>query len=318
MYHPEEKNNCKEIISVVIPCYNEELTIPVIYEEMLFVTLKMNPVGFEYIFVDDGSSDGTMRIIHELSLQDDRVRYVSFSRNFGKEAAIYAGLKKAIGDYVVFMDADLQDPPVLLIEMYDAIKNEGYDSVATRRVSREGESRIRSFFARVFYWLMQKISNTDIVDGTRDFRLMTRQMVDAILELSEYNRFSKGIFGWVGFNTKWLEYKNVQRVAGDTKWSFWGLFCYSLEGIVAFSTKPLQISSFFGILLCILSFVMMCFIIVRTLVWGDPVAGFPTLICVIFFLGGIQLFCIGVLGQYLSKTYLETKRRPVYIIKNEK
>ena len=245
------------------------------------------------------------------------MHYLSFSRNFGKEAAIYAGLQHAKGDFVVLMDADLQDPPALLDEMYTAITEEGYDSVATRRVSRKGEPPIRSFFARMFYKLINKISKADIVDGARDYRLMTRQMVDAILSMSEYNRFSKGIFGWVGFRTKWLAYENVERVAGETKWSFWKLFLYSMEGIIAFSTTPLALASVFGFLLCLVAVVAVLFIIVRTLVWGDPVSGWPSLVCIITFIGGIQLFCMGILGQYLAKTYLETKKRPIYILREE-
>jgi len=301
-------------ISVIVPCYNEQESILLFYEEMDRVSKKMDN-DFEFIFVNDGSKDRTLAILKELSEKDERVKYVSFSRNFGKEAAIHAGFSKADGDYVVMMDADLQDPPKLLPEMLSYIE-EGYDSVATRRVTRKGEPKIRSFFARMFYKLINKISNVDIVDGARDYRLMTRQMKDAILSMPEYNRFSKGIFGWVGFETKWLEYENVERVAGETKWSFWKLFLYSLEGIVAFSTAPLVLASVFGILFCLLSFIMILFIIVRTLVFGDPVAGWPSLVCIMFFIGGIQLFCHGILGQYLSKTYLETKNRPKYIIKD--
>ena len=309
-------------ISIIIPCYNEEEMLPYFYKEITSVAKKMgeagdNSVDFEFIFIDDGSTDNTLDIIKELRNKDERIRYISFSRNFGKEAAIYAGLKKSTGDYVALMDADLQDPPSLLIEMYHFVICEGYDSVATRRISRKGEAKIRSIFANLFYWIMKQISDSDIVNGARDFRLMSRHMVNAILELSEYNRFSKGIFGWIGFKTKWIDYQNTERMAGYTKWSFWNLFRYSLEGILAFSTKPLAISSFCGILFFFISIIMIFIIITRTLIWGDPVAGFPTLICAIFFLGGIQLFCIGILGQYLSKTYLETKKRPVYIIKTE-
>ena len=253
--------------------------------------------------------------IKKLHEQDERVHMVAFSRNFGKEAAIYAGLKSSKGDYVAIMDADLQDPPSLLEEMYTAITDEGYDCAAARRTTRKGEPPIRSFFARCFYKLINKISKTEIVDGARDFRLMTRQMADSILSMTEYNRFSKGIFGWVGFNTKWLEYENKERVAGETKWSFWKLFLYSLDGIMAFSTAPLAISSIIGFLFCIIAFVMILVIIVKTLVLGDPVAGYPSLVCIIFLVSGVQLFCLGILGQYLSKTYLETKNRPMYIIK---
>lgn len=301
-------------ISVVVPCYNEQESILLFYEEMDKVSKEMDN-DFEFIFVNDGSSDNTLKIIKELSEKDDRVKYVSFSRNFGKEAAIHAGFSKAGGDYVVMMDADLQDPPKLLPHMLTYMK-EGYDSVATRRVTRKGEPPIRSFFARMFYKIINKISNVDIVDGARDYRLMTAQMKDAILAMPEYNRFSKGIFGWVGFQTKWLEYENVERVAGETKWNFWKLFLYSLEGIIAFSTAPLVLSSVFGILFCILSFVFILIIIGRTIMFGDPVAGWPSLVCIMFLIGGIQLFCHGITGQYLSKTYLETKNRPKYIIKD--
>ena len=302
-------------ISLIIPCYNEEQALPFLYEELNKVADIMKEQTFEFIFVNDGSRDKTIEVIKFFHKKDKRVRYVSFSRNFGKEAAILAGLKASTGDYVAMIDADLQDPPALLAEMYDSIKNEGYDCVATRRDDRKGEPVIRSFFARKFYQMMNKISDTKLVDGARDFRLMTRQMVDAIIELPEYNRFSKGIFQWVGFNTKWISYENVERVAGETKWSFWGLFFYSLEGIIAFSTRPLAIASFFGMLFCLISFIMICFIIAKTLIWDDPVAGYPSTICIIFFIGGIQLFCLGILGQYLSKTYLEAKRRPVCIVK---
>lgn len=304
-------------ISLIIPCYNEEDSLPYLYEELKKVSENMATQNFEFIFVNDGSKDKTLQTLRELSLKDERVNYLSFSRNFGKEAAIYAGLKKASGDYIALMDADLQDPPSLLEEMYQALKEEDYDCVATRRMNRKGEPPIRSFFAKKFYQLVNKISNTEIVDGARDFRLMTRQMVQAILDVGEYNRFSKGIFGWVGFNTKWISYQNVERVAGKTKWSFWGLFLYSLEGIIAFSTRPLHVASLFGILFCFVAFVMICFIIFKTIVFGEDVQGYASTICVIFFIGGIQLFCIGILGQYLSRTYLETKQRPLYIIKEE-
>lgn len=304
-------------ISLIIPCYNEEDSLPYLYEELKTVSEVMSMQSFEFIFVNDGSKDKTLQILRELRAKDERVCFLSFSRNFGKEAAIYAGLKKAPGDYIALMDADLQDPPFLLEEMYSTLKNEDYDCVATRRMNRKGEPPIRSFFAKKFYQLVNKISNTEIVDGARDFRLMTRQMVQAILDVGEYNRFSKGIFGWVGFNTKWISYENVERVAGKTKWSFWGLFLYSLEGIIAFSTRPLHMASLFGILFCFVAFVMICFIIFKTIVFGEDVQGYASTICVIFFIGGIQLFCIGILGQYLSKTYLETKQRPLYIIKEE-
>mgnify|MGYP000947715770 CR=1 FL=1 len=305
----------KEKISIIVPCYNEEESLPLFYEEINKVSDSMKKVTFEFLFVNDGSKDKTIDVMRDLSNKDKRARYISFSRNFGKEAAMYAGLENSTGDYVAIMDADLQDPPALLPEMYKIIKEENYDSVATRRVSREGEPKIRSFFARMFYKVINKISKADIVDGARDFRLMTRQMVDSIVEMKEYNRFSKGIFGWVGFETKWLEYKNVERVAGVTKWSFWKLFLYSIEGIIAFSTVPLIIASVFGMLFLILAVILIIFIIVRTLVYGDPTSGWPSLVCILFFISGIQLFCTGIIGQYLAKTYLETKNRPIYIVK---
>lgn len=302
-------------ISAIVPCYNEEQALPYLYEELIKVAQQMSGQDFEFIFVNDGSKDKTLEVIKALRSKDDRVRYVSFSRNFGKEAAIYAGLEASTGDYVAMLDADLQDPPHLLLEMYHTLLEKEYDCVATRREDRKGEPVIRSFFAKKFYQLINKISDTEIVDGARDFRLMTRQMVNSILKLGEYNRFSKGIFGWVGFNTKWIAYENVERVAGQTKWSFWGLFFYSLEGIIAFSTRPLAIASIFGFVFFLISLVWICMIITKTLLWGDPVPGYPSLACAIFFIGGIQLLCLGILGQYLSKTYLETKKRPIYIAK---
>jgi glycosyltransferase involved in cell wall biosynthesis len=276
---------------------------------------KMSAYDFEFIFVNDGSRDNTLNICKELAAKDERVKYISFSRNFGKEAGIYAGFEKAKGDLVCMMDADLQDPPSLLPEMVRVIEEEGYDSVATRRVTRKGEPPIRSFFAGMFYKLMNKISKTEIVDGARDYRLMTRQFVNSLLSLGEYNRFSKGLFGWVGYQTKWLEYENVERAAGETKWSFWKLLLYSIEGIMAFSTVPLAISAVMGILFCAMAFVLILFIIVKTLAFGDPVAGWPSTACIILFVGGVQLFCVGILGQYLAKTYLEVKGRPIYICK---
>lgn len=304
-----------ELISVVVPCYNEQESLPVFYEEITKVAKTMDYVDFEFIFIDDGSKDKTLSIAKSLHEKDSRVRYVSFSRNFGKEAGMLAGLRAAKGDYVAVMDVDLQDPPTLLPEMYESVTKEEYDCVATRRTTRKGEPPIRSFFARMFYKIINKMSDADIVDGARDFRLMKRKMVDAILSMEEYNRFSKGIFGWVGFKTKWLEYVNVERVAGETKWSFWKLFKYSMEGIMAFSTTPLYLSSIMGFIICIVAFIMACFYVVKTLIFGDPVAGFPSLVCIILFLGGIQLICIGLVGMYLSKTYLETKNRPVYIVR---
>ena len=307
------------LLTVVVPCYNEEEAIPFFYEEMLKTIEVFNKdfpsVEFEMLFIDDGSKDKTLKVLREYNEKDKRVRYVSFSRNFGKEAGIYAGLDNAKGDYVVIMDADLQDPPSLLPEMFKAVTEEGFDSAATRRVTRKGEPVIRSFFARMFYKLMARISKTEIVDGARDYRIMTRQMVDAILSMGEYNRFTKGIYGWVGFETKWFEYENVERVAGETKWSFWKLFMYSIEGVIGFSTAPLVISSFFGILCMLLAFVMIVFIIIRKLIYGDPTSGWPSLVCIIMLIGGMQLSCIGIVGEYLARTYLETKHRPIYIAK---
>ena len=306
------------LLSIVVPCYNEQEALPYFYKEICRVAEEMKAshgADFEFIFVDDGSKDNTLAIARQLHGQDARVRYISFSRNFGKEAGILAGLEAAKGDYVAMMDADLQDPPALLPEMLDALLKEDYDCAATRRTTRKGEPPIRSFFARMFYKIINRMSDADIVDGARDYRLMRRRMVDAILALPEYNRFSKGIFGWVGFKTKWLEYVNVERVAGETKWSFWKLFLYSLEGIVAFTTAPLALASLMGIAFCALAFVMIVFIIVRTLLFGDPTSGWPSLVCIIFLCSGVQLFCMGVLGQYLAKTYMEVKRRPVYIVR---
>ncbi len=300
-------------ISLVVPCYNEQEVIKLFYDEVQKIKKDFKNVSFEIIFVNDGSKDRTLELMRELSKNDD-VRYVSFSRNFGKEAAMYAGLEASTGDYVAIMDADLQDPPALLKEMYEILESREYDSVATRRVTRKGEPVIRSFFARLYYKIINKISKTEIVDGARDFRLMTRQMVDSVLSLKEYNRFSKGIFSWVGYRTKWLEYENVERAAGETKWSFWKLFLYSLESIVAFSTVPLSIASVMGILFCFVAFIIIIFIIVRTLMFGDPTSGWPSMVCIMFFIGGVQLLCLGIMGQYLSKTYLEVKKRPIYIV----
>ncbi len=303
----------KQKVTLVVPCYNEEEVLPLFYKEYVKVAKRLPEYIVEALFVDDGSKDKTIEIVKELAESDERVKYVSFSRNFGKEAAIYAGLQNADGDYVAIMDADLQDPPALLPEMLDAIVKEGYDSAATRRVTRKGEPPIRSFFARRFYRLMNKISTTEIMDGARDYRLMTRQFRDAILQMSEYNRFSKGIFGWVGFKTKWIEFENVERQAGETKWSFWKLLVYSIEGIIGFSTVPLALVSVLGLAVCLVAFVFLIVILVKTLCFGDPVAGWPSMACIILLLGGIQLFCMGILGMYLSKTYLETKKRPIYI-----
>ncbi len=305
-------------LTVIVPCMNEEEAIPLFYDELISKTefLKGRGIGLNILFIDDGSTDGTVSVVRSLHEKDERVHLISFSRNFGKEAAMYAGLKAADTEYAVIMDADLQDPPALLEEMFSYI-DQGYDSVATRRVTRKGEPPIRSFFARRFYKLMRKLSDTEIMDGARDYRLMTRQYIDAVLALSEYNRFTKGIFGWVGYETKWIDFENVDRSAGKTKWSFWKLVIYSIEGITAFSTKPLVMSSLIGIFFCFLAFVMVVFIIVRRLVFGDPVAGWASTVTIIVFLSGVQFFCTGILGQYIAKAYLEVKNRPLYL-KNEK
>ncbi len=304
------------LLTVIVPCYNEEENVPLFYEELMknepFLAEK--GMELELLYVDDGSTDKTVPEIKKLRERDPRVHLVSFSRNFGKEAAIYAGLENSRGDYVVMMDVDLQDPPSLLPEMFSYIQ-EGYDSVATRRVSRKGEPPIRSFFARMFYRLMKKISKTEIMDGARDYRLMTRQMTDAILSMQEYNRFTKGIFGWVGFKTKWIEYENVERARGVTKWNFWKLFLYSLDGICAFSTAPLMLASVVGVFFCVVAFLMIVFIIVRKLMFGDPVSGWPSLVCIILMTSGVQFFCTGIVGQYLAKTYMEVKRRPIYLVR---
>lgn len=305
------------MISVIVPCYNEEEAIPYFYEAMETVRKEMGD-RFEYIFVNDGSKDGTLKVLRQLAGQDQAVRYLSFSRNFGKEAALYAGLQAATGDLVTVMDVDLQDPPEMLIEMKAMLDaNADLDCVGTRRVSRDGEPPIRSFFAKLFYKLMNKISQVEVVDGARDFRLMRRHMVDAILSVSEYNRFSKGIFAWVGFETEYLPYKNVERVAGETSWSFWKLLSYSIEGIINFSDTPLNIASYTGFFTFLLSLVLMVFVVFKTLVFGDPTIGWPSTICIILFLGGLQLMTIGILGKYLAKVFLETKKRPVYIVKEK-
>ena len=302
-------------ISVIVSCYNEEESLPLFYQEMNKVMEELKKYKFELIFVNDGSKDKTLEVIKTLRKKDNRVRFVSFSRNFGKEAAMLAGLDYSTGDYVTLMDADLQDPPKMLPEMLKYIEEDGYDCVGTRRVTRKGEPPIRSFFARRFYKLINKMSKVEMVDGARDYRLMTRQMVEAILNCREYNRYSKGLWSFVGFKTKWLEFENVQRVAGETKWSFWKLFKYAIEGIVAFTTVPLTIAAFLGILFCFIAFVMIVVIICKTLIWGDPVSGWPSLACIIIFVSGIQLFFMGIFGEYLAKTYLETKKRPIYIVK---
>ena len=309
----------KGMISVVVPCYNEEQALPYFIQEIQIVAAQMRQkqVELEILLVNDGSRDHTLSLLRDYAKQYENVRYLSFSRNFGKEAAMYAGLEHARGDYVAMMDADMQDPPSLLPEMYEILQTGEYDSVATRRVSRKGEPPIRSFFARMFYKLINRISDADIVDGARDYRLMSRPMVDAILSMKEVNRFSKGIFGWVGFRTYWLPYENVERVAGETKWSFWKLFRYSLEGIIAFSTAPLAIASVVGLLVCLAAVAALAVVLVKTLAFGDPVAGWPSMICIILFLGGVQLLTVGIIGQYLAKTYLETKKRPIYILAEE-
>ncbi|MBP5553782.1 MAG: glycosyltransferase family 2 protein [Lachnospiraceae bacterium] len=306
-------------LTVIVPCKNEEEAIPLFYKELIAQTafLEKRGTDLKVIFIDDGSDDKTVEVVRGLHESDARVHMISFSRNFGKEAAMYAGLKAAAdSDYAVIMDADLQDPPALLEEMFSYI-DQGYDSVATRRVTRKGEPPIRSFFARRFYKVMKKLSDTEIMDGARDYRLMTNQFITAVLSMTEYNRFTKGIFGWVGYETKWIDFENVDRSAGKTKWNFWGLVVYSLEGITAFSTKPLVLSSLIGIILCFISFLMILFIIVRWLIFRDPVAGWPSLMTVIVFVGGLQFFCTGILGQYIAKAYLELKDRPLYL-KNEK
>lgn len=306
------------LLSVIVPCYNEEENIADFYHELLKNSsfLEEKKIELEILYIDDGSKDGTAAEVKKLREGDERVHLLSFSRNFGKEAAIYAGLQKSKGDYVVLMDADLQDPPSLLPEMYSYIE-QGYDSVATRRVTRKGEPVIRSFFARLFYRLMNRISKTEIVDGARDYRLMTRQVVDAILSMTEYNRFTKGIFGWVGYETKWIEFENVERKKGETKWSFWKLFLYSIDGITAFSTVPLAIASIMGVVFCFAAFLLIIITIVRKALFGDPTSGWPSLVCIISLVSGVQLFCLGIVGQYLSKTYMEVKRRPVYLVKED-
>ena len=304
-------------VSIVVPMYNEQESLGILYQELNRVTDTIKDYEFEYLFVNDGSKDNTLQEIQKLAAADERVHYVSFSRNFGKEAALYAGLSNADGDYIATMDADLQDPPSLLPQMLAMIERQDCDNVATRRVNRKGEPPIRSFFARCFYKLMRRLSNIDIADGARDYRLMSRAMVDSILSVSEYNRFSKGIFAWVGYETRWLEFENVERSAGETKWSFWKLVRYSIDGIINFSNTPLQISSYLGMILTIVSFIAIIVEVIRALVFGDPVAGWPSLVCIITFIGGIELFCMGIMGQYIAKTYMEVKRRPIYLVKEE-
>lgn len=305
----------KTIISIVIPCHNEEEMVPIFHKEIAAVSAQLPDAAFELIFVDDGSKDATLAELKRLAELDERVHYLSFSRNFGKEAALLAGLRHATGDYVAVMDADLQDPPAMLVEMVALIRTGAYDCIGTKRIDRKGEPPIRSFFARKFYQLINRISDTEIVDGARDFRLMTRQMVDAVLEMTEYNRFSKGIFSWVGFETKYLSYENQERVAGKTTWSFWSLFKYSLDGIVAFSEAPLAIAAFTGFLSFAVAILAALFLTVRTLVFGNETSGWTSLIVIILGMGGLQLLCLGILGKYLGKTFMETKRRPLYILK---
>ncbi|MBE6757880.1 MAG: glycosyltransferase family 2 protein [Ruminococcaceae bacterium] len=304
----------RDLISIIVPCYNEQEVLPLFYRETTAVVDTM-AADVEFVFIDDGSKDNTLLVLRELAAKDERVFYYSFSRNFGKEAGIFAGLTYARGDYCVIMDADLQDPPTLLPSMYEAVKNEGYDAVATCRVTRKGEPPIRSFFARMFYKIINRISDADIKDGARDFRMMSRRMTDAILSMGEYNRFSKGIFGWVGYRTKWLSYENIERAAGVTKWSFWKLLKYSLEGIINFSSVPLYISSWIGLFFCLAAFVATVFFFVRRLLFGDPVTGWASLACLITFIGGVQLFCVGVLGQYMARMYSESKKRPIFLLR---
>lgn len=303
-------------ISIVVPCYNEEEAIPLFYEEINKTSKEIKDYDFEFIFVNDGSKDNSALIMKELAKKDKRVKFIDFSRNFGKEAAMYAGLELSSGDFITTMDVDLQDPPSLLPEMIKGITEEGYDCVATKSTSRNGYSFLRKTFTRWFYKIIAKISKTEMVAGARDYRLMTRQMVNAIINMKEYNRYSKGLFSFVGFKTKWIEFENQERVAGTTKWNFWKLFSYAIDGIVGFSTAPLIVSSIIGVLFCLISFILIIFIIIKTLIFGDPTSGWPSLACIIFFVSGVQLFCIGIIGQYLSKVYLEVKNRPIYIIKD--
>lgn len=301
-------------ISIIVPCHNEQEALPFFYKEFTKLTASMNNEPFELLLVDDGSKDATLSLIKKFASKDNRIKYIAFSRNFGKEAAIWAGLQHATSDYVAIMDADLQDPPGLLPEMYKAVTQEGFDSAATRRVSRKGEPPIRSWFARKFYKLMHKIAQTELVDGARDYRLMNRKFVNALLSMQEYNRFTKGLYGWVGFKTKWIEFENVERIAGETKWSFWKLLFYAIEGIVAFSTMPLTIATVIGLICCLCAFGGVGFVVIRKLLFGDPIQGWASTVSILLFIGGVQLLCTGILGQYLAKTYLETKHRPIYII----
>ncbi len=301
------------LLSIIVPCYNEEEALPIFYETLIRTLHTISDVEYEILFIDDGSTDGTLKILRQLS-ENNNVYYLSFSRNFGKESAMYAGFCNAKGDYVTIMDADLQDPPELLPQMLEIVQSGEYDSVATRRVDRKGEPPIRSWFARQFYKFLNRFSEADVVDGARDYRLMKREMVEAIVSMGEYNRFSKGIFGWIGFRTYWLPYENKDRIAGETKWSFWKLFRYAINGIINFSNMPLVISSVLGIVITLIAFAFIIFIVIRRLVFGDPVAGWASTVCIVMFLGGIQLLCLGIMGQYMAKTYMETKRRPIYIV----
>ena len=301
-------------VNLIVPCYNEAEALPLFKDELNKVIQTLDQYTFEILLINDGSTDTTLSVMKEICDTDSHYKYISFSRNFGKEAAMYAGFCNSYGDYAAIMDADMQDPPALLPDMLHCLETEDYDSVATRRVSRIGEPKIRSFFARNFYKLINKISDADVVDGARDFRLMKREMVDSIVAMCEYNRFSKGIFGWIGFKTKWLEYENVNRIAGETKWSFWGLFKYAVDGIINFSETPMSLASGLGIFLTIFSFLMVIFIIIRKEIFGDPVAGWPSLACIIIFIAGLQFLCMGIMGKYIAKTYLEVKNRPHYIV----
>ena len=302
-------------ISIVVPCYNEEESLPLFYKAVDKITDKMKKKAtFEFVFVNDGSRDKTLEILRDLAKKDNRVRYISFSRNFGKEAGMFAGLENATGDYVTTMDADLQDPPELLEEMFDMLESGEYDCCATKSTSRNGYSFFRKLFTGWFYKIIGKLSKTEMVPGARDFRLMTRKMVDAVISMKEYNRYSKGLFSFVGFRTKWIEFENQERVAGTTKWNFWKLFTYAIDGIVGFSTQPLLIAAFLGVLFCLIAFIMIVVIVVKTLAFGDPVSGWPSLACIIFLVGGANLFCTGIIGEYLAKVYLEVKHRPIYIV----
>ena len=301
-------------VNLIVPCYNEAEALPLFKDELNKVIQTLDQYTFEILLINDGSTDTTLSVMKEICDTDSHYKYISFSRNFGKEAAMYAGFCNSDGDYAAIMDADMQDPPALLPDMLHCLETEDYDSVATRRVSRIGEPKIRSFFARNFYKLINKISDADVVDGARDFRLMKREMIDSIIAMCEYNRFSKGIFGWIGFKTKWLEYENVNRIAGETKWSFWGLFKYAVDGIINFSETPMSLASGLGIFLTIFSFLMVIFIIIRKEIFGDPVAGWPSLACIIIFIAGLQFLCMGIMGKYIAKTYLEVKNRPHYIV----